>query len=818
QFDGYTAACLHEPSRTFDSFLNKSFITPQTHPHILSFSTMSQAESIPYQPYVSIVLHATGPFPVHDPPEQGEASPRNDITPPHVFIFPSFGPTMLNGSFQFISANGLPKRHATDAAVSKLVPVDLATLPEDERKCSICMERFCAEPCKLNYGDPFNLNPAVPTATIIDKTPIDPSTSGKIDDDDEPANIDISAHEARTDGVVDAGPEKPLQLPCGHVFGNHCLTHWLKESPACPLCRFEIPSVEEPMSSQVLQGVFWFPLPFVLVTRRSSPTGEAPSQDRSDVQSLLAETTSSVPRRVERHHPYARQDLECAQRTIGLCNEEHSPEVNLECGHRFHPLCLTEAFIVRDVEGLSEFCIELSTSRIGQPGNLDRGVLIQDIMAVNTRFSETELFFKEGAILVSSHYLPKTGISNLTNIPLSVCNLVHSSIINPLARHRLQKSYSQLCSTGDLRVSCDLLEQARNVHNFVNSASLHLSKRQSPSLVPPGHHLHKSQLKDPPLVPLSDLKRLKTNRRHKKSVSSVSSIVIPPRTVSIPSPTTTNPAPVQKPIPIPEPEEEITETAEIPSMPVPALSNPLTPYLEAQKEKMTQESIQVIINRNAGTIQTLKYGSLASNAAFITFRGIFNYTTISKSVILAYLITSFISLLFQLQIYWMTRPVYDGKKVLNLHLPDLNGDGLTVAAYMLDVCYISWAIHVLAIISDRAWVLFGVIPLYFAYFATSRQPILQAAASSAAYPIGLRSAPEPQPPPLEIVIAMPEPEVPPAITQDLPGPPDGPSPGGFPSTEMYPSTCGHEHHAHRFFCNDGAKLSKRYSKHLPQRT
>lgn len=32
----------------------------------------------------------------------------------------------------------------------------------------------------------------------------------------------------------------PLQMPCGHVFGRSCLSHWLKENTSCPLCRVSV--------------------------------------------------------------------------------------------------------------------------------------------------------------------------------------------------------------------------------------------------------------------------------------------------------------------------------------------------------------------------------------------------------------------------------------------------------------------------------------------------------------------------------------------------------------------------------------------------
>lgn len=34
-----------------------------------------------------------------------------------------------------------------------------------------------------------------------------------------------------------AGKEHAVQLPCGHMFGDQCITQWLEENDTCPQCR-----------------------------------------------------------------------------------------------------------------------------------------------------------------------------------------------------------------------------------------------------------------------------------------------------------------------------------------------------------------------------------------------------------------------------------------------------------------------------------------------------------------------------------------------------------------------------------------------------
>jgi hypothetical protein len=42
----------------------------------------------------------------------------------------------------------------------------------------------------------------------------------------------------RLDGVdLHKDTEEPIQLPCGHVFGLHCILRWTQDSNSCPNCR-----------------------------------------------------------------------------------------------------------------------------------------------------------------------------------------------------------------------------------------------------------------------------------------------------------------------------------------------------------------------------------------------------------------------------------------------------------------------------------------------------------------------------------------------------------------------------------------------------
>ncbi|KAI9845777.1 MAG: hypothetical protein M1838_001538 [Thelocarpon superellum] len=83
---------------------------------------------------------------------------------------------------------GADLRRASRKAIETLVDVDLNSLDEDDRACSICLER-------LGMPEP---------------------TQGKI--------------------------ETPVKLPCGHVFGKNCIKTWFGEHCTCPSCRRKVES------------------------------------------------------------------------------------------------------------------------------------------------------------------------------------------------------------------------------------------------------------------------------------------------------------------------------------------------------------------------------------------------------------------------------------------------------------------------------------------------------------------------------------------------------------------------------------------------
>ncbi|PVH75160.1 hypothetical protein DL98DRAFT_536832 [Cadophora sp. DSE1049] len=74
-------------------------------------------------------------------------------------------------------------------------------------------------------------------------------------------------------------PEEPCKLPCGHVFGRTCISHWLKEQTSCPYCRRDFRVVLD-RTPALIEGP-----PVVAV----EPPREVPTATRREVQEAQSE-------------------------------------------------------------------------------------------------------------------------------------------------------------------------------------------------------------------------------------------------------------------------------------------------------------------------------------------------------------------------------------------------------------------------------------------------------------------------------------------------------------------------------------------------
>jgi hypothetical protein len=321
--------------------------------------------------------------------------------------------SLVAGQFEPIPT-GPPKKHATQSAIDTLKPVDIATLPEPERRCHICMQDYPVK--QVGPRTPYVEDVKDEEDILQDVSMLfESELTGEKGEEEDTVIPDVVA-------PSEEPAEVPVQMPCGHIFGSTCLKAWLYESPTCPLCRVEVESyTEDPQPPTLPNGFPGFP-PFpwahpptstptqqsdeMQVDPQSPPNTENPPQPTvpqfgqlefqfiftapppstpspttttptATTPSPAPSTRSTTPRPQSghsiRHHPYARiptpsplsgpsvtdrPDLFCAQRLSGLCPHDHETDdhlLRLECGHAFHEDCLVgsmqvEGYQVNDGE------------------------------------------------------------------------------------------------------------------------------------------------------------------------------------------------------------------------------------------------------------------------------------------------------------------------------------------------------------------------------------------------------------------------------------------------------------------------------------
>lgn len=123
---------------------------------------------------------------------------------------------------------------------------ELKDLKDSEKECPICYEKFEEKQSNKRKRDDGNDDNSVDKQENKNK---------KLKDNDGLAASVLSSDttENKVKPIV-VNPTDychyPVELTCGHIFGQSCLAEWFKSSNSCPLCRSKLPAIGGGISSQ----------------------------------------------------------------------------------------------------------------------------------------------------------------------------------------------------------------------------------------------------------------------------------------------------------------------------------------------------------------------------------------------------------------------------------------------------------------------------------------------------------------------------------------------------------------------------------------
>ncbi|CAB5191999.1 DUF788-domain-containing protein [Rhizophagus irregularis] len=128
---------------------------------------------------------------------------------------------------------------------------------------------------------------------------------------------------------------------------------------------------------------------------------------------------------------------------------------------------------------------------------------------------------------------------------------------------------------------------------------------------------------------------------------------------------------------------------------------------------MAKQSDKKIAQENLRYLRNLKQGFLTVNAIYILYQVLYNYNTFTFWLATGYLVTTGISLFLWKQLVIYGSPRYSSDGTVIWPGEDLNSEGLT--AYMFDIIYITWFVHITSMFFAWAWYILLVIPSFAIY-------------------------------------------------------------------------------------------------------
>jgi hypothetical protein len=121
---------------------------------------------------------------------------------------------------------------------------------------------------------------------------------------------------------------------------------------------------------------------------------------------------------------------------------------------------------------------------------------------------------------------------------------------------------------------------------------------------------------------------------------------------------------------------------------------------------------------NKAALRQLQIGSLLAHGIFLVFRLLLQRASITQGLLVVYALVTIGSVFLQWQLESMGRPKYDpATRTLVRSGLDLHQTGVT--EYMFDMIYITWFVLLLSVVTDLAWFVYLVIPVYAVYKAVS---------------------------------------------------------------------------------------------------
>lgn len=186
---------------------------------------------------------------------------------------------------------------AKGITVEKFKSFQINHVLEPDSACAICFEEY-VEPDFKRALDSDEATTKRRKTTSGTATPTEPSGNASADGNaagnatanasadasvNASANVNANATATATGNLSEFTGEfrhLPIQMPCGHTFGQSCLSHWLKENTRCPLCRKCVaePEASEPGVSPVTYFRFGGPFLDENWTEEETPAAATASE------------------------------------------------------------------------------------------------------------------------------------------------------------------------------------------------------------------------------------------------------------------------------------------------------------------------------------------------------------------------------------------------------------------------------------------------------------------------------------------------------------------------------------------------------------